>query len=161
MRGYFLINLAGLAIASLVAVFGTVPLFFGKGVWHKTGSSLLLFLSVAFGVLIAGAHMCDEGGSPPFVILSTAAVCSAMPWLALKNAWLTRIAIAVVLMSGMAAAHNLADSYHAENITGNPEYSSGRFWHTPFSGQYPRAKTATGERVQRRNEKDADRQEAP
>jgi hypothetical protein len=39
-------------------------------------------------------------------------------------------------------------SYHRDNITGNRDYRSGTFWHTPFTGQYPRDPSQTFEKRQ-------------
>jgi hypothetical protein len=51
---------------------------------------------------------------------------------------LIRGLVAVTISGGILTAGHLTSSYHLDTVTGNPNYTSGRFWHTPLSGQYPR-----------------------
>jgi hypothetical protein len=56
-----------------------------------------------------------------------------MPWQRGLHPWTIRALIAVVFGSGISSSSYLASSYHQKDITGNPDYSSARFWHTPHS----------------------------
>jgi hypothetical protein len=100
--------------------------------------SLALFLIGSILVALCGMHMCDEGKAPQFVVFATAFLLALYPWFKKLNPWCIRGLIAVTLSAGMFTSNYLATSYHSENITGNPDYASARFWHTPFTGQYPR-----------------------
>jgi len=109
----------------------------------KTGSSAALFVLTWLFVSFAGHHLCDEGGAPAFVVLTAAVGTASTPFLLLSRLWLLRLVVGLVAGAGMFLAAHLAASYHRDEITGNPRYSSGRFWHTPFTGQYPRDKAKT------------------
>lgn len=106
-------------------------------------ATILLSCMTCFVVVMSGFHHCDEGGAPSFVIFSSAAITGVLPWLNRLHPWSIRIAIALTVTTGMVSATYLSSSYHRDTITGNPKYSAGRFWHTPFTGQYPRDRVKT------------------
>lgn len=87
---------------------------------------------------VSGMHKCAEGHAPSYLAFLFASIVASIPWLTGAHPWAIRALIVVVLSSGMTCANLLASSYHQNNITGNPDFASGRFWHTPFTGQYPR-----------------------
>ncbi len=110
-----------------------------SGVISRVLSSIILLVVTAFVVISFGSHRCNQGGSPPFLITLTAFLAAGMPWLLTGRMRVLRgVIVLVVASSGMILANYLTSSYHRDDITGNPDYSSGRFWHTTFTGQYPR-----------------------
>ena len=113
----------------------------------RIGASIQVFLAASCAVVCAGIHMCDEGGSPLFVTLTVGALAAVIPWFRRWNVWVLRICMIALLMVGMRTASLLTNTYHGDAITGNPEFSSGRFWHTPFTGQYPRDQSRPRERM--------------
>jgi hypothetical protein len=128
----FLIFIIGSCIWAVVAVGEEMS------VGWRIAASVQVFLAAFFAVGCAGVHMCHEGGSPLFLNLAVGALASIVPWFHKWNVWVLRACIIVVTIVGMHTARFLAHSYHGDTITGNPRFSSGRFWHTPFTGQYPR-----------------------
>ena len=86
----------------------------------------------------AGAHKCDEGTPPTLFLLLVVVPVAIIPWINWLNPWVMRGLISIAITFGLIWAGDLAHSYHGETITGNPAYSSGTFWHTPITGQYPR-----------------------
>ena len=104
----------------------------------RTLSSMGVFFIAVAVVSVSGWHKCDEGSAPPFVIYSSASIGAILPWLYPLKPWLIRGLIALTVTAGMFTASYLASSYHSDSITGNPVYASDRFWHTAFTGQYPR-----------------------
>lgn len=107
--------------------------------WRERAlSSFAIFLFTTVVVGFSGMHMCNEGSPPSFVMLATGVVAGIFPWLYSAHPWLIRGLIFITVTMGMFSAKSLASSYHLPSITGNPKYTSGRFWHTAFTGQYPR-----------------------
>lgn len=106
----------------------------------RAASSIALFVITWILIGVAGMHMCNEGRPPSYLALVFALLASAIPWLIGVNPWTIRALIAVAVGGGISCASYLASSYHQKHITGNPDYASERFWHTPFIGQYPRDK---------------------
>ncbi len=117
---------------------GTAAIWKESSLWRRIVASVILSLLSFLAIEMAGMHMCREGGSPAFVVWSVTGIAATLPWIVRKNLWLLGLNIALVVTSGMHIAHSLTNSYHRDDITGNPDYSSGRFWHTPFTGQLPR-----------------------
>ncbi len=103
-------------------------------------SSIALFLITWILVGVSGIHMCQEGRPPSYLAFVFALLASAIPWLIGVNLWMIRALLAVAVGGGISCASYLASSYHQKHITGNPDFASERFWHTPFTGQYPRDK---------------------
>ncbi len=101
-------------------------------------SSIGIFLLAQLAVTIFSYHKCNEGSTPPFVMYAVASVAALFPWIYSTNPWAIRGMIAVTVMTGMLSAKHLTSSYHSERVTGNPSYATERYWHTPFTGQYPR-----------------------
>jgi len=101
-------------------------------------SSGILFLTVSFFVFTAGCHACDQGDPPLFVVLATATLAVLGNIFIRKVRWLLLVWICAVSTLGMVTTSRLANSYHRRDITGNAKYASGRFWHTPVTGQFPR-----------------------
>lgn len=108
-------------------------------------SGLLLFL-IPLHIYSMSGHLCDEGNAPIFIQFGFAAIGAALPWVLPSYPWITRLAIVPILLVGGGVASYLTATYHRDDITGNRSYSSGWFWHTPFTGQYPRDPAMTPER---------------
>ncbi|MCX6907805.1 MAG: hypothetical protein NTY01_07160, partial [Verrucomicrobia bacterium] len=81
---------------------------------------------------------CSEGSSPLFVVFTCAGVAALGPFCVRLRSWRLPLYVFFVVIGGIFIAEYLAASYHRKDITGNPAFSSGQFWHTPFTGQYPR-----------------------
>ena len=121
----------------IVTTLATIHLRKESGKVAKSISSILLLL-LTYYLLAAFDHACDQGRAPHFVRYGLYCFCVAVPWVFPKRPWTTRATLFAALSVGMTIVIYLTDSYHGDSITGNPHYSSGRFWHTPFTGQYPR-----------------------
>jgi hypothetical protein len=107
--------------------------------------SIVLFIVATIHFQLSGSHKCDEGSPPEFLSFIAGVVTATIPWLFTRWKWTRRIVIVVMLIACGAVSSILAHSYHGQYITGNPEFSSGRFWHTALSGQYPRDRYKTDE----------------
>ncbi len=105
--------------------------------------SVALFLLTMLVVTASGFHRCDEGGTPSFVIFSSATITASLAWFSRLTPWQLRGLAAMTITLGMISGSRISSSYHREAVTGNPAYSAGRFWHTPFTGQYPRDREKT------------------
>ena len=73
------------------------------------------------------------------MIVAGALLTAAAPLLATRRRWLIPILVCASFTSSVLSALLLMDVYHSKDYTGNPAYSSGRFWHTPLTGIYPRS----------------------
>lgn len=109
-----------------------------SGKLAKSSSSVLLFVFIPFIMGWHSDHMCDQGDAPPFVRYSFGVIGASLPWIFGSHPWVVRGAVIPILLIGVPLASYLTASYHREDITGNPYYSQGRFWHTTFTGQYIR-----------------------
>jgi len=127
----------------IILLAATVHIRRSAGPKSRTLSSLLLLALTAMAVFILSQHACEEGTAPPFVVFGTAVIAAGCPWLLPRRPWAMRGAIAVVVSCGIVVAQDLTNSYHRNSITGNPDYASGRFWHTSLTGQYPRDPSKT------------------
>jgi hypothetical protein len=112
--------------------------------WRKSAlarviSSLLLFPLTWVMVYSFGNHLCDQGGAPAYISVTVAAFVTATPWLPSLSFWFQRLAAGTLILLGMFTTSMLASSYHGDDVTANPAYSDGHFWHTSISGQYPRS----------------------
>ena len=67
------------------------------------------------------------------------AAAAIIPWIKSISVPYRRGIAGLTVFFGMVIAMLLTSSYHGKEVTGNPEYSNGRFWHTPITGQYPRS----------------------
>ncbi len=104
----------------------------------KTISSITLILLIPFILDVHSSHLCNEGGAPLFVKYGFGVLGAILPWVNPRHPWLTRALIIPIIVVGTLTARHLTASYHRDDITGNPYYSVGKFWHTPFTGQYVR-----------------------
>ena len=127
----------------VVLAISTVHIRQDSGTVARIFCTLMLLLLAAFTIFICGSHKCDEGDAPASIMLATAALTACLPWMLRLHPWLMRAAVAVVIYAGATIASDLTHSYHRDDMTGNPRYASGRFWHTPLTGQYPRAPAYT------------------
>ncbi|MEM7391254.1 MAG: hypothetical protein AAF492_02815 [Verrucomicrobiota bacterium] len=132
-----------IGVNCIVLMAGTSHLTKDSGRKGRAVSSLIVFPLTFFIVSLFGFHKCDDGTSPAYIAYTTALLSASLPWIGRLPLWLGKTMIAVLLTSGAMASSYLSSSYHREDITGNDKYSSGRFWHTPFTGQYPRDKSKT------------------
>lgn len=107
-------------------------------VWIKAIISVIMFIVAVFAFEAAGQHKCNEGNPPASLAYIMGMLAASLPWVLARWVWIVPIAFAMVVYAGTHTADALADSYHGEAVTGNPVFSSGRFWHTWISGQYPR-----------------------
>lgn len=126
--------------ADLIAVIflSTLHLRVKSGRTGRAICSLLLLGLIALVIDLKSLHLCDEGGAPWFIRYGFGALGAALPWVMPSHPWLTRVSLIPIILVGVFVARHLTASYHSEEITGNPLYSRGRFWHTPFTGQYLR-----------------------
>ncbi len=116
----------------------TIHLRKTSGKIAKSASSVLLFLFVPFIMDWHSNHLCDQGDVPPFVKYGFGVIGAGLPWIFRSRPWIVRAAVISIILAGVPLASFLTDSYHRDDITGNPYYSQGKFWHTPFTGQYIR-----------------------
>jgi hypothetical protein len=112
-------------------------LWWRRNVWTRASISIVLFALSAYAFHYAGKHNCAQGNPPALLEYTAGGVAAALPWIFGRLPILATLSFTVVLFAGTATARYLAESYHGAEITGNPEFSNGRFWHTPFTGQYP------------------------
>jgi hypothetical protein len=131
------------AINGFVLLVATCHLRKSTGSLGKAVASGLLFGLTAAIISVFGSHRCDEGSAPLFIIVFAAVISAAAPWVFGSRPWRARGLIILIVCVGALSASHLASSYHGDDITGNPSYSSGRFWHTGFTGQYPRDRSKT------------------
>jgi hypothetical protein len=136
-------------IAAVILI-STTHLRKSSGPIAKSVSSALLLVLIALVIDSKSGHLCDEGRAPFFVKFGFGAIGGALPWVLPSSPWITRGAIIPIILFGAFVASFLTASYHRDDITGNRDFSSGFFWHTPFTGQYPRGPGMTFE--QRRAE---------
>lgn len=127
-----------LGVNGIILLITTSHLRIGLERGGRVLSSVGLFVLTIPAVTLFGIHMCDEGSAPPFVIFATAILAASIPWIIPAHPWWIRSLVAITISCGILTAGHLASSYHSDNITGNPNYASERFWHTSFTGQYPR-----------------------
>ena len=106
--------------------------------WVKAAISVVLFIGAAYAFQFAGMHMCFEGSPPAVLEVLFGGLAASLPWLLGRWKWPVPVAFIAVFFTGTFLAGFLASSYHGEDVSGNPDFSSGQFWHTPISGQYPR-----------------------
>jgi hypothetical protein len=122
----------------VLILFTLWPMWVWKKAWIPGVSAALIFPLAVFVVGFAGFHHCDEGGAPTFVVFASAAIAAAGPFFVPMRRGLLPAYVALAVSAGMLTAGHLTSSYHRDDITGNPEHASGRYWHTLFTGQYPR-----------------------
>ena len=116
----------------------TTHLWQTSGKIAKASSSVFLFFLIPFILDWHSDHLCDQGDAPPFVTYGFGVLGAVLPWVCVSRPWIVRAAIIPIILIGVSLATYLTASYHQVNITGNSDYSQGRFWHTPFTGQYIR-----------------------
>lgn len=138
---------------SAVILISTLHLRKKSGKIGRTATSILLLLLIALNIDMKSSHMCDEGSAPFFVKYGFGMCGAALPWLLPSHPWITRGAVIPTILIGVFVARFLTASYHRDDITGNRAYSSGRFWHTPFTGQFQRDPNMTFERRQAERER--------
>ena len=129
--------------SSVILAVATSHIRRSSGLMALAASSVTLFTLTAFTMFMYGSHKCDEGGTPLCVVVVAGFLTAALPWGLRDHPWLLRVLVAAVIFVGATVASKLAHSYHRDDITGNPRYASGRFWHTPLTGQYPRDEAYT------------------
>jgi len=134
-----LMALVAIPTSAVVVGVSVLPIWRWDTPWARFGSALLLFFGVALFSGMTGVHMCNEGGTPPFVMFAGGALASAVPFLFSGRRWRIAICAWMVCATTMLIAAHLTDIYHESEYTGNPAYSAGRFWHTPITGLYPRS----------------------
>ncbi|MCH7225218.1 hypothetical protein [Haloferula sp. A504] len=106
--------------------------------WTKSIVSIVLLLTVLQSFLFAGYHKCYEG-SPPMTIGWVFGLSAAsLPWLIHQWKFAIPLVYFVLIATGAQTARSLARSYHGSEVTGNPAFSSGEFWHSPITGLHPR-----------------------
>jgi hypothetical protein len=128
---------------SFILVVATSHIQRSSGLMALTVSSVTLFTLTAFTMFMCGSHKCDEGGTPLSVIVTTGVLAASLPWVLRGHPWLLRGIVAAAIFVGANVASKLTHSYHRDDITGNPRHASGRFWHTPLTGKYPRDEAYT------------------
>jgi hypothetical protein len=121
-----------------VGIASTGVLWWKRNLWTKAMVSVIAFVAVAYAFQFAGMHKCFEGRPPALLEYFVGAIAAALPWALGQWRLAVPVAFAIVFLTGTFTARALADSYHGPGVTGNPAFSSGRFWHTPVSGQFPR-----------------------
>ena len=136
---YIAFIIAVLSVASFIAI---APLKISSK-WPLRLLSLLFTLFLIGCVFATTDHMCDEGDAPLFLMLASSLSASIFPLLFATRPWLCYGSVAFIAFSSFCASAYLTASYHRDDVTGNPRYASGRFWHTPFTGQMPRAANQT------------------
>ena len=141
---------ADIAVVILVS---TLHLRKKSGKIGRATSSVLLLLLIAVIIDMKSSHMCDEGSAPFFVKYGFGICGAALPWLVPSHPWVTRGTVIPTILVGVFVARFLTESYHRDDITGNRAYSSGGFWHTPFTGQLQRDPNMTFERRQAERER--------
>ena len=114
-------------------------------IWNKPNKhrirvvyALILFLVAALYNAQCGSNKGYEGRAPLFMVLMFAGAASLGPFCIRLRRWQLPLYVFLMIIAGAATSIYLTDSYERPDITGNPAFSSGRFWHTPFTGQYPR-----------------------
>ena len=123
---------------AIVGVAITGLLWWRRDWWIKAVVSLVIFVGVAYPFQFAGMHKCYEGRPPNVLEYAFGIIAALLPWCFGNWKWPVPVGFVAVLFLGTFTARSLAHSYHCTNVTGNPGFSSGRFWHSPISGQYPR-----------------------
>jgi len=138
---------------TVVILVSTLHLRKKSGKIGRATTSVLLLLLISLVIDMNSSHMCDEGSAPFFVKCGFGLCGAALPWLLPSHPWVTRGAVIPAMLVGVFVARYLTASYHRDDITGNRAYSSGRFWHTPFTGQFHRDPNMTFERRQAERER--------
>jgi hypothetical protein len=121
-----------------VGVASTGLFWWKRNVWTKASISVVAFIAAAFAFKFAGMHKCNEGNPPELLGNVVGVIAASLPWMLAQWRLAVPLAFVVVFFAGTYTARALAESYHAPAITGNPAFSSGRFWHSSVSGQLPR-----------------------
>ncbi len=124
--------------AVVVVLLSLWPMWIWKKSWARLLSALIIFPLAAHYINYCGLHFCDEGNPPLFMVLTYAGAAALGPFCVRLCRWRLPLYVFLMTIAGIATSMHLAGSYHRQDITGNPAYSSGQFWHTPFTGQYPR-----------------------
>ena len=131
--------LAILGLDGLVILVSLWPTWIWTSARARRISALLAFAMAAFVVTVAGTHKCNQGGPPLFLTCLCGALCATATVAIQRARWLVAVLVAAICTVGILTSSHLTDLYHHREYTGNPGYSCGRFWHTPFTGLYPRA----------------------
>ena len=134
-----ILTLAGLSLK--YALIGSAPtglLCWKQNIWTKAFASMFAFLVAADAFTLVGSHLCNEGFPPLYLPFLFGIMAASLPWVPGRWRWAIPPALLVVILAGVYTSDALADSYHSPTVTGNPKSASGRFWHTPLTGQYPR-----------------------
>ena len=124
-------------VAGLAA---TALLWWRSDGWIRAVVSVVMFGCVGYPTRFAGMHECFEGRPPELLELVFAGIAASLAWSLGRWRWPVPLTFIMLLSAGTFTARALAHSYHSDEITGNPEFSSGRFWHTAITGQLPRDK---------------------
>jgi len=130
----------GWSVWLYLAVGGGVTglLWWRRDGWMRAVVSVVIFCCVAYPVQLAGMHECLEGRPPEVLEFVFAGLAASLPWCFGRWKWPIPLGFMILLFAGTYRARTLAHSYHGDHITGNPEFSSGSFWHTSITGQRPR-----------------------
>jgi hypothetical protein len=121
-----------------VGVASTGLFWWKRNIWTKASVSVIAFIAAAYAFRFAGIHKCDEGSPPEILAFAVGGLAASLPWMLAQWRLAVPLAFVVVFFAGTFTARALAHSYHAPEVTGNPAFSSGRFWHSSVTGQLPR-----------------------
>jgi hypothetical protein len=106
--------------------------------WTKAIVSIVLLLMVLQSFLFAGYHKCYEGRPPMTLGWVFGFAAASLPWLIKKWKFAVALVYFVLIATSAQIARSLARSYHGSEVTGNPAFSSGDFWHSSITGLHPR-----------------------
>ena len=121
-----------------VGIASTGLLWWKRNSWIRASISVITFTVTAYAFHFAGMHKCFEGNPPEFLEYAVGALAALLPWVFARWRSVVPLSFTIVFFAGTFTAGVLADSYHGPTVTGNPAFSSGRFWHSTLTGQLPR-----------------------
>ncbi|MEP4077933.1 hypothetical protein [Haloferula sp.] len=121
-----------------IGLVSTGALWWRQNGWTKAITSVVLLLTVLQSFLFAGYHKCYEGSPPMTLGWVFGLLAASLPWLINKWKFAVPLIYLVLITAGAQIARSLARSYHGSEVTGNPAFSSGDFWHSAITGLHPR-----------------------
>ena len=128
-----------LGLNAFVIALSFWPIWIWNNRQARAVSAGLVFSLIALVVTVTGTHGCNQGGPPIFMVCFPAALAALIVLRVDRNRWLSALLTILICTTAILVTSYLTHLYHDKKYTGNPRYSAGAFWHTPFTGLYSRA----------------------
>jgi hypothetical protein len=90
--------------------------------------------------IMAGLHHCDQG--TPYRLSAVFGVLAFILVAFIRRRGRALLGLLLIACLGTIQSCYVSGLYHSDEMTGNPRYGSGSYWHSFLTGAYPRRSDA-------------------